>query len=81
MDNRQLAMRNRSMIGRTRSRRCDQNMKTLGITKSPYNERGERRRERYQKVTERERKRYEKARRNGMRSRGVERVRRKRRRR
>jgi hypothetical protein len=56
-------------------------MKTLGITKSPYNERGERRRERYQKVTERERKRYEKARRNGMCGKGNERIRRKRRRR
>ncbi len=65
MDNKFLAIRNKSMIARTKSRQGNQNMKTLGITNPKYNERGERKRERYQKASEKGRDLYHKARRRG----------------
>lgn len=53
------------MIRHTQSRRSSQNLKTLGITKSLYNVRDERKRERYQKASEKGRDLYHKARRRG----------------
>jgi hypothetical protein len=69
MDNKYLAIRNKSMIARTKSRRSTQNMKTLGITKSRYAAIDERKQERYQKASKRGRERFQKVKRRRMGSR------------
>jgi hypothetical protein len=74
--NTHISLYRKSLVERTKSRRNHQNMKTLGITKSLYNERGERKRERYQDASERGRERYQKAKRRRT---GNRRVRRRRR--
>jgi len=57
-----IAIYNKGLVARKRSRGNIRSLKSLGITKTPFHAQKERRRERYKKTGDRMRERYRKSR-------------------